>query len=85
VFVDQVLGETDLTDNNCTEWVFISIPGDISEPYRLIDIFDVVRITAIYESTPSDPQYIPECDINGDGIVDIFDVVACTGHYEESW
>lgn len=83
---DPVLGEMDMTDNNCTAgWILISIPGDIAEPYRLVDIFDVVSITGIYESELGDPEYRPNSDIDGNGIVDIFDVVACTSHYEESW
>jgi parallel beta-helix repeat protein len=81
-----VLGEIDVEDNNLTGGcVFLSIPGDIAPAYRLVDIFDVVRITSIYESELGDPEYQPNSDIDGNGIVDIFDVVACTGHYEETW
>jgi parallel beta-helix repeat protein len=85
VFVDHVSGETDLTDNNRSEWLFISIPGDTAEPYRLVDIFDVVAITGVYESELVDHEYKANSDIDGNGLIDIFDVVACTSHYEESW
>jgi hypothetical protein len=84
--VEPAPGEIDSADNNCTAgWVFVSIPGDVAEPYRLVDIFDVVKITGIYESELGDPQYQANSDIDGNGIIDIFDVVACTSHYEESW
>jgi uncharacterized surface protein with fasciclin (FAS1) repeats len=85
-YAEPVRGETMTTNNNCTGgWIFISIPGDIAEPYRLVDIFDVVAITGIYESELGDPEYVANSDIDGNGIIDIFDVVACTSHYEETW
>jgi parallel beta-helix repeat protein len=85
-YAGPVSGESETEDNNCTGgWIFVSIPGDIAEPYRLVDIFDVVAITGIYESELGDPGYKANSDIDGNGIIDIFDVVACTSHYEESW
>jgi hypothetical protein len=81
-----VQNETVLADNAFVGgWVSMSIPGDVVEPYRLVDIFDVVAITGIYESELGDPEYMANSDIDGNGIVDIFDVVACTSHYDESW
>jgi hypothetical protein len=86
VSAEPVLGETVTENNNSTaRWVFVSIPGDTTEPYRLVDIFDVVAITGIYESELGDPEYQANSDIDGNGIIDIFDVVACTSRYEETW
>jgi hypothetical protein len=83
---DPLPGETNTWNNiHLGGCVFISIIGDISEPFRLVDIFDVVKITGIYESEVHDPGYVPESDIDDNGIIDIFDVVFCTGHYEEEW
>jgi hypothetical protein len=79
-------GDADPADNTCTDgWIFVSIPGDTAAEYRLVDIFDVVKITGIYEYYPTDPGYDPNSDIDDNDFVDIFDVVACTSHYDESW
>lgn len=64
--------------------VFLTIPGDV-DANRLVDIFDVVMLTAAYEARKGEPPYTPNKDIDGNGMIDIFDVVACTSHYEEPW
>lgn len=80
-----VEGEIDTEDNTHSLcWIIITIPGDV-DGNGLVDIYDVVRVTSIYEARIGDPQYSSNSDINGDGIIDIFDVVACTSHYDESW
>jgi hypothetical protein len=33
----------------------------------------------------SDPDFHPDCDIDGDGDIDIFDIVVAASHYGESW
>lgn len=64
--------------------IFISIPGDINAD-RLIDIYDVVMITSVYDAKRGDAEYHPNKDINNDAIIDIFDVVICTSHYDQTW
>jgi hypothetical protein len=83
---DTLAGETYTADNTLVvDPVLVSIPGDVAEPHRLVDVLDMVSIVSIYESELGDPEYEANSDIDGNGIVDIFDVVACTSHYEESW
>jgi len=50
-----------------------------------VDIFDIVLMAGIYGTTEEDPQYNPNCDIDGDGDIDIYDIVAVAGNYGESW
>ena len=45
----------------------------------------IVLIASTYGSSVGDPEYIANCDIDGDGDVDIFDVVIECGHYGESF
>jgi hypothetical protein len=81
----QIGGEVDIEDNTYSLcWILVAIPGDV-DGSGLVDIFDVVMITSIYEARIGDLQYSPNSDIDNNGIIDIFDVVACTGHYEETW
>jgi hypothetical protein len=78
--------ELNTANNDFTDgWIFVSIPGDTAPAYRLVDIFDVVKITGIYEYHPTDPGYDPNSDIDDNDFIDIFDVVACTAHYDKSW
>lgn len=83
---ELVPGEVYTMDNKLVGGpVLVSIPGDVAVSYRLVDIFDVVRIASGYEAVTGDPAYNNDIDINSDGIVDIFDVVTCTANYERSW
>lgn len=83
---ELVPGEVYTVDNTLVRGpVLVSIPGDVADPYRLVDIFDVVRIASGYEAVTGSPAYNSDIDINGDGIVDIFDIVTCTANYERSW
>jgi nitrous oxidase accessory protein len=47
-----------------------------------VDIFDVVTAATAYGSTPSDPNWNPDCDIAEPyGIIDIFDIVKIAMDY----
>jgi hypothetical protein len=77
--------DANASDNSLVDgWVFMTISGDVDGD-RDIDIYDVVKITAIYWSQVGDPEYKCNSDIDGNGIIDIYDVVKCTSHYGESW
>jgi parallel beta-helix repeat protein len=65
-------------------WIFVSIPGDV-DANRLVDIYDIVLITSVYDAKVGDLKYSSNRDINNDGIIDIFDVVHATSRYEEKW
>lgn len=59
--------EIDVINNNLKSgWIFVTILGDIAEPYRLVDIFDVVKITSCFGKKRGDPAYNPNSDINDD-------------------
>jgi len=88
VTVDEVLGETDTTDNMLVGgWVFVTIAGDVDGD-RDVDIFDIVRMACSYNTEEGDPKYIANCDIDGDGDIDMYDIddiVISAGNYGESW
>lgn len=64
--------------------ILVTIPGDVDGD-KDVDIFDIVRIAAIYDVVEPDPAYDPNCDIDGDQDIDIFDIVAAASHYGEEW
>ena len=70
--------EEDTTDNIYTDnFVIITIMGDVDGNFE-VDIFDITYICVVYDTRMGEPEYVPNCDINSDGIIDIFDVTtAC--------
>ena len=62
--------------------VLITFPGDTNGD-RKVDIFDIVRMASGYGTTPSNPKYDPNSDIDGDS--DIFDLVIAASNYGTSW
>ncbi|MCK4222952.1 hypothetical protein KAX01_01535, partial [Candidatus Bathyarchaeota archaeon] len=82
---DTVPSETDTADNTFTDGtVLITITGDI-DGNRIVNIFDIVRITTRYMMTYPNPNWDPNADIIEDGIINIFDVVAAATNYMQSW
>jgi hypothetical protein len=80
-----VPGETDTADNTFIDGtIFLTITGDVDGD-RDVDIFDIVRITTIYQVSYPDPAWDPNADIIESGKIDIFDVVAAAGNYQQSW
>ncbi|MCK4313203.1 hypothetical protein KAW04_00395, partial [Candidatus Bathyarchaeota archaeon] len=84
--VEITSGESDPEQSSifCEKPICITILGDIDAD-RDVDIYDVVKIIGVYRSQTADPNYKPNLDINGDGIINIYDVVICTSHYGQSW
>ncbi len=84
--VEITSGESDPEQSSifCEKPICITILGDIDAD-RDVDIYDVVKIIGVYRSQTGDPNYKPNLDINGDGIINIYDVVICTSHYGQSW
>jgi hypothetical protein len=64
--------------------VVVAIPGDVG-CYHQVNILDVVMITSRYGLKQGDPNFNPNCDIDGDGKITILDVIACTSHYGQKW
>jgi len=67
-----------LTDGTVT----VVHPGDLNND-GVVDIADVVLVSAVYRSKCGDPEYRPNSDIMEDCVIDIADVVAVTSHYRE--
>lgn len=83
--IQVVPGEIEVVDNTLTDGtIFITFPGDFDGD-KDVDIFDIVRMTGVYGSEQSDPEYDPNSDIEDDGDIDIFDVVIAADHYGEHW
>ena len=60
-------------------------PADIDHDLD-VDIFDVVLVCSAYNSTPSDPNWNPHCDIAEPfEIIDIYDIVMIAGSYGEEY
>ena len=76
-----VPNETDTADNTFIFGVVtVTIKGDVDGDFD-VDIYDVVKITSIYGSARSDPEFNPNSDLDDDGEITIYDVVRCTSHY----
>jgi parallel beta-helix repeat protein len=83
-YVWPVPSETDTTDNTHTNGVVtVATVGDIV-PDGTVDIYDLVTVAKAYGSTPSDPNWNPNADINNDDIIDIFDLVTVAKHYGQT-
>lgn len=47
----------------------------------VVDIVDVVIVSAAYRSTPKDPNWNPDADFNKDSVIDIVDVMLVVEDY----
>jgi len=81
---DIVSGEIDMSDNNSTVGlVFVTIPGDVTSqttgvPDGRVDMRDIGTICDKFATTPADPEWDPNMDVNGDGVVNMRDIsIAC--------
>jgi hypothetical protein len=83
---DTVPGETYIVDNTMVYYfsVLVTIPGDV-DGNRVVNIFDIVRMTSVFNLVVSDPKYDANNDIDGDGDIDIFDIVIACGNYGKEW
>jgi hypothetical protein len=76
-----ILGESDTTDNTFNAApATVKVIGDVDGDFD-VDIFDMVRITAIYGVRQGDPRFDESCDLDHDGAITIFDVVTCVSYY----
>jgi len=78
---DILPNETATADNNITYGTTTTkglgdFDGDTD-----VDIFDVVRITALYGVTSGDPDWNIQADLEPDGKIDIYDVVIVASRY----
>jgi hypothetical protein len=85
-YAEPVEGETNTNDNTLIDGnVIVTIPGDVDGDFD-VDIYDIVKMCAIYGSKKGEPQYDPNCDIAEPyDIINIYDVVTACIHYGEKW
>ncbi len=86
VTASPIPDETDTADNTFVgSWLFITIPGDVNADRR-VNVFDLVLISKLYKASQmQNPQYNPNCDVDGDGDIDIYDLTSAAIHYGEQW
>ncbi|MGD8565238.1 MAG: NosD domain-containing protein [Candidatus Bathyarchaeota archaeon] len=91
--VSPVLGETDVSDNNASCWVIVSIVGDITGPEgypdRKCDMRDVGVAGKAFGSYPGHERWNIEADITGSGgepdnRVDMRDIGLIARHFGET-
>ena len=82
------IGDTELPWEGVDNYPLMNpywLPGDVNHDLK-IDIYDVVRITAIYGSEQGDPNWNPHSDIAEPyGTINIYDVVTCTKDYRKEY
>ena len=57
------------------------VPGGDTNGDRRVDLFDLVRVGASYDTSP--PAH-PDADLNEDGAVNLFDLVMVSGNYDRA-
>jgi parallel beta-helix repeat protein len=82
--VDNLPGEAYTLDNSLTSgWVTVTIAGDITSitpgiPDYRVDMRDIGALCNKFMAKPSNPNWDPNYDINGDGVVNMRDIgIAC--------
>jgi len=85
---DDGIGDTELPWEGVDNYPLMNpywLPGDVNHDLK-IDIYDVVRITAVYGSQQGDPNWNCHSDIAEPyGIINIYDVVTCTKDYRKEY
>lgn len=83
-YITPVQDETYMVDNNYTQQIIITIPGDVDGDFE-VDIYDVTAICICYDSKIGEPNYYPNYDVDGNGIIDIFDVTTACITYGQKY
>jgi len=95
-YVESVLGESEIADNNFTDgWVFVAMIGDLTggsaNPWDFVpddycdgsDLSIVARCFGSYPDVWPPLVWHPNCDINNDGVIDGSDQIIISRHYGE--
>jgi hypothetical protein len=78
---DVVPGETNVTNNNCTDsWIKVTIVGDVNGDGK-VNLIDVFAVALAYGSYPGHPAWNPNYDINDDGKVNLIDYFTAALNY----
>jgi len=78
---DILENETDTSDNNLINGSVQTMKLGDTNNNRRIDIYDVVKVTAIYGVKSSSTSWDIMADLKPDGIINIYDVVQVTSMY----
>jgi hypothetical protein len=94
-YVSPILGETNISNNNFTRLVAVSIAGDITSaagwPDGKVDMRDVAYVAKRFGTNPSNPLWDPNADFTGptagvpDGTVDMRDVALVARNFGEHY
>ena len=63
--------------------VTVTTPGDINGDYK-VGLEDLILLAHAFKSTPSSPNWNPNTDIDGDGIVSLKDLTILAIHYGQN-
>jgi hypothetical protein len=81
----QVQGETDSSDNTLVQGnICVTILGDLNGDFK-VSLLDLLILAYAYKSTPSDPRWNPNADIDGNGVVGLTDLVILAAHYGQQY
>jgi parallel beta-helix repeat protein len=82
-YTSPVPNETNTANNNFTGGVVtVTMPGDINGDFKVTNT-SLMTLVSSYGSKPSDVNWNPNADIDGNGIVGLTDLVILAQHYEQ--
>ncbi len=90
-YVTPIPYETDTSDNTFINgWVFVTIAGDVTSvtagiPDGSVNMRDISAILSKFMITPTDPEWNPNMDINGDNVVNMRDVGIGCNNFMKTW
>jgi hypothetical protein len=80
-----VSGETDTTDNTCTDDnVLVTVPGDVDGNMK-VDLDDLLILIDAFWGAPGKPNWNPNVDIDSNMKVDLDDLLILIDHFWEHW
>jgi hypothetical protein len=73
-------GETNTEDNDAATVIIETIKGDVTGDFK-VDIHDLYQFAHAYDTTPEDPKWNPNCDLNDDERISIGDLFYAARNY----
>lgn len=74
-------GETETANNNCTCAipVHVGVPGDVSSITSgvydgVVNVRDITYLTQLFYTKPGNPNWNPNADVDGNGVIDVRDI-----------
>jgi hypothetical protein len=76
-----ILGETKMTNSNCTYgYAIVTIPGDVDGNFR-VQMGDVISLTKAFGSQVGQKKYTSNGDIDGNGRIDMVDIMTALENF----